>query len=301
MRERDSTALRWFGAEMRYVDDDGTPRALAVELRARGHFRRQSRNCAFPPLALRAARDVRDGSVLQGNPRLKVVTPCRPAAAEYQQYILIEYLLYRTLAVIQPVHHRTRLARITYRDSTERVQPVDVTAFFLEIDDEVADEHGLQLVDQKGALWDDVDGPTLDRLSLFEFWIGNTDWSLAGLHNIVLYRAPGGTHIPAAYDFDWSGAVNARYAFPNAMLGIRSVRQRLHRGPCRTAEQWAPTIAHYQERRAAVDSVWATPLAGLDDKVRRAAKEYLDQLWPILEDPRRFKRDIIDVCQKLGN
>ena len=301
MRERDSTALRWFDTEMRYTDDSGTARALDVRLRARGHFRRQARNCAFPPISLRATRDVRDGSILQGNPRLKIVTPCRPTVDEYQQYILVEYLLYRTLAVIQPVHHRTRLARITYRDSTDRVRPIEVTGFFLEIDEEVADEHKLELTEQKGALWADVDGPTLDRLSLFEFWIGNTDWSLGGLHNIVLYRNPDGDHIPVPYDFDWTGAVNARYAFPNATLGIRTVRERLHRGPCRTAEEWAPTIAYYQERRAAIDSVWAMPIEGLEDRTRRAAKAYLDQLWPILEDPRRFKRDVIDVCQKLGN
>jgi hypothetical protein len=301
VRERDSTSLRWFATDMRFADDSGTAQTLAVRLRARGHFRRQARNCAFPPLSLRADREVRDGSLLQGNPRLKIVTPCRPGSDEYQQYILAEYLLYRTLAVIQPVHHRTRLARITYRDSTDRVRPIEVTGFFLEVDEEVADEHKLALAEQQGALWADVDGPTLDRLSLFEFWIGNTDWSLAGLHNIVLYRDSSGTYIPVPYDFDWSGAVNARYSFPNAMLGIRSVRERLHRGPCRTAEQWAPTIAHYRERRAAIDSVWATPIPGLEDRTRRAAKEYLDQLWPILDDPRRFKRAVIDVCQKLGN
>jgi hypothetical protein len=56
VRERDSTELRWFGAEMSYADAKGTTRRVPVELRARGHFRRQARNCAFPPLYLRADR-----------------------------------------------------------------------------------------------------------------------------------------------------------------------------------------------------------------------------------------------------
>ncbi len=299
LRERDSTELRWFGTELAYADSTGI-RRVPVELRARGHFRRQARNCTFPPLFIRAERAARDSSILRGNPRLKIVTPCRPAVAEYQQYILLEYLLYRTYALVNEVHHRTRLVNITYRDSADRVRPIAVTAFLLEIEEEVADEHGIELVELTGAIWDDVKPEVLNRLSLFEFWIGNTDWSLGALHNITLFRDANG-HVPVAYDFDWSGAVNARYSFPQSTLGIRTVRERLHRGPCRTAEQWAPTLAHYQSIRASVDSVWAMPVAGLDPRKRADAKSYLDQLWPILGDARRFQRAVIDVCQKVGN
>lgn len=301
LRERDSTELRWFGAEMSYTDERGVARRVPTELRARGHFRRQARNCAFPPLYLRAGRTARDSSILQGNPRLKLVTPCRPSAEDYQQYILLEYLMYRTYPVINDVHHRTRLANITYKDSTDRVKPIVVTAFFLEVEEEVADEYDLKFSEQTGALFADVDSVSLDRLSLFEYWIGNTDWSLAALHNIELFRKQDGDYIAVAYDFDWSGAVNARYSFPNPTLGIRTVRERIHRGPCRTAEQWAPTIAHYKSKRAAIDSVWALPVAGLDPRRRADTKAFLDQLWPILDNPRQFGRVIVDVCQRQGN
>ena len=141
LRERDSTELRWFGAAMTYTDDKGVARNVPVELRARGHFRRQARNCFFPPLFLRANRESRDSTLLQGYPRVKITTPCRPEREEYQQYIYLEYLVYRSYAALDSVHHRSRLANITYRDSTDRVKPVTVTAFILEIEDEVADEH----------------------------------------------------------------------------------------------------------------------------------------------------------------
>ena len=301
VRERDSTELRWFGAEMSYADAKGTMRRLPVELRARGHFRRQARNCAFPPLFLRADRAARDSSILQGNPRLKLVTPCRPTADDYQQYIYVEYLTYRTYAIINPVHHRTRLAQITYRDSTDRVKPITVMAFFLEIEEEVADEAKLKFSEQTGAVFDDMEAEALNRLSLFEYWVGNTDWSLSALHNISLFQKPDGAYVPIAYDFDWSGAVNARYSFPSEKLGIRTVRERLHRGPCRTPADWAPIIAHFQSKRAAVDSLWSTPLAGLEPKRQADSKAFLDQLWPILSDPKRVERDLVKVCQKIGN
>ncbi len=300
-RERDSTRLRWFGAELKWTDSAGIEQSMPVELRARGHFRRQSNNCTFPPLFVRAAREVREGSIMQGNPRLKIVTPCRPASGDYQQYIFTEYQAYRSYAVIDSVHHRVRLANITYVDSTDRMRPISVTAFFMETDDEVGDEHNLKVTEQKGALWDAFDGPYLDRISLWEFAIGNTDWSVSGLHNIVLFQTESGGYRPVAYDFDWTGLVNPRYAFPNQTLGIRTIRQRLHRGPCRTAEQWAPTVAYFLANRAAIDSVWAAPLPGQDARRLTDAKRYLDEFWTVLEDPRRFKREVIDQCQPHGN
>lgn len=301
-RERDSTRLRWFGAELKWTDSAGSERSMPVEVRARGHFRRQSSNCTFPPLFIRAGREARDGSLLQGNPRLKIVTPCRPASADYQQYIFTEYQAYKSYAVLDSIHHRVRLATITYADSANRMRPITVTAFFMEVDEEVADEHKMEVFEQQGALWDVFDGPYIDRISLWEYAIGNTDWSVSALHNIVMFRsAETAAYRPVAYDFDWTGLVNPRYAFPNPSLGIRTVRQRVHRGPCRTAEQWAPTVAYFKERRAAIDAVWSAALPGQDPRRLAEAKAYLEEFWAVLDDPRRFKREVIDTCQPLGN
>ncbi|MEX2181020.1 MAG: hypothetical protein WD771_03205 [Gemmatimonadaceae bacterium] len=301
MRERDSTRLRWFGAEMRYTDETGAAVRVPVELRARGHFRRQSSNCAFPPLFLRAERAVRDSSILRGNPRVKIVTPCRTGSGDYQQYIFTEYQVYQTYALIDSVHHRTRLAAITYVDSAARVRPITVYAFFLEVADEVADEHELEHVEQPGVTWEFTLTEPINALSLFQYWIGNTDWSVAGLHNVAMFRTPDRMFRPVAYDFDWTGVVNPRYAFPNPRLGLSGMRERRHRGPCRTAAQWAPTVALFQRLRPAIDSIWSTPLPGQDARTLANAKRFLDQLWPVLDDPRAFKRELIDQCQPEGN
>lgn len=300
-RERDSLNLRWFGAEMRYQTGDSTSRAVPVELRARGHFRRQTQNCTFPPIYLRADRAARDSSILRGNPRLKLVTPCRPNSANYQQFIYTEYQLYKTYEKLDSIHHRTRLVKVTYVDSASRMRPVEVMGFFLEIAEEVADEHKLEYVETTGVTWEHIAPDVIDRISLFEYWIANTDWSVAGLHNISMLRTADALFRPVPYDFDWAGAVNATYARPNAFLGMTSTRQRRHRGPCRTAAAWAPTIAFFQARRAAIDSIWTMPAPGQDPRKLAESKRYLDELWPILEDPRKFKREIIDECQPQGN
>ena len=165
----------------------------------------------------------------------------------------------------------------------------------------MADENSLEFVETTGVTWDFLVPDVIERISIFEYWVANTDWSVAGLHNISMLRTPDAVFRPVAYDFDWSGAVNATYARPNTFLGMTSTRQRRHRGPCRSAAQWAPTIAHFMSKRAAIDSVLTMPAPGQDPKKLEETKRYLDELWPILEDPRRFKREFIDECQPEGN
>jgi len=49
------------------------------------------------------------------------------------------------------------------------------------------------------------------------------------------------------------------------------------------------------------DALHIGALAGLDPKRRDDSKAYLDQLWPILTDARRFERMVVNQCQKQGN
>lgn len=303
VRQRDSTQLEWFGATFTYADSAGE-RTIPVRLRARGHFRRQARNCTFPPLFVDVKGKDAQGTILQGNDRLKLVTPCRPGSAEYQQYLHLEYLVYRSYQILHPVHPRTRRVDVTYRDSAGRVPPVVVHAFLLEVDEEVAKEHDLVLMaDIKGALFADLHAPTLQSVALFQYLVGNTDWSVSAQHNIYLLQDSTGVIRPVAYDWDWTGVVNARYAFPDARFadqGIRRTTDRLHRGPCQPAEAWAPTVAHYQGKRAELDALWRG-YAGLAEPRRAEALRFLGAFWATLDDPRRFANEVVRRCEKEGN
>jgi hypothetical protein len=299
VRERDSTELAWFGGEFVYAKGDSSV-TVPVELRARGHFRRQRSNCDFPPLFVRGDKDVIEGTELQGNPRVKLVTPCRPGIDEYRQYILMEYGMYQAYALLNEKFPRTRLAAVTYRDSADRAKPLTVPAFFLETDAEVAKQYDLTLRENMlGARFRDMDTTTLQRLALFEVMMGAGDWSLGGLHNIYLLQDSAGVFFPVAYDWDFSGLINARYATPAPVLPIKRVTERHYMGPCYTPEQWAPTIAHFQSKREALDALWSD-IPGLEPKKQEQARKYLDSFWKILEDPKAFER-LTKTCRKEGN
>lgn len=300
VRERDSTKLNDFGAEMAYRDSAGTDVRIPVELRARGHFRRQSRNCAFPPVRWDAKRKDVEGTLFQGLTRLKITTNCRPGNDDYEQYILGEYALYRAYQLVSPLHFRTRLARITYKDSAQATPDVTAWAFLREDDDELSAQHKMPLLEQEGALFDDLDQKQLMTTTLFAYMIGNTDVSISALHNIVLLRDTTSFSIhPVLYDFDFSGVINTRYATPPPNLGIRRVTDRLHRGPCKSLEEWKPVFAHFLSQRAAIDSIYGSITAMSPGKAKDA-RGYLDEFWKTISDDRDAKRQIVDMCQKQG-
>jgi hypothetical protein len=180
VRERDSTKLNPYGAQMTYKDSGGKEVNLPVTLRARGHFRRQARNCHFPPIRWDAKREAVQGTLFQGLTTMKLTTSCRPGQEDYEQYILGEYAAYRAYALISPVHFRTRLARVTYKDSAKATADVTSWAFFIEDDGEMARQNKMKKVETKGALFEDVQEKQLMRTTLFEYMVGNTDVSISG-------------------------------------------------------------------------------------------------------------------------
>ena len=301
VRDRDSTKFAPHPATLTYrTDSAAAPRSFPVTLRARGHFRRQARNCSFPPLKLQFERKDARETLFQGNDDLKITTNCRPGNAEYEQYVLAEYALYRHYQAVSPKHFRTRLARITYHDSTNATPDVVSWAFFVEEDKEVAKRFASVLDESRGATFRDLDPTQLAITSLYEYMVANTDWSISGLHNISLLRDSTGIIHPVAFDFDWSGAVNTRYSFPDARLNIRSTTMRLYRGPCLDAATWQPVLARFTAARAATESLYDA-IPGIDPRRVRTVREFLGEFYRTIGDPKQAQKELSGSCLTAGN
>ena len=146
----------------------------------------------------------------------------------------------------------------------------------------------------------DVEPAPLPLLGLFEYFIGNTDWSISALHNIALLEDTTASIVPVAYDFDWTGAVDARYAFPDKALPIKSVTERLYRGNCPTPEQLTAAIDRFRSRHAAIDALFGQVPQLAPDRAKKM-KAYFDDFWKRLDDPKGFSKDIARDCLKGGN
>ncbi|MHB1312818.1 MAG: hypothetical protein ACYC3L_12450 [Gemmatimonadaceae bacterium] len=296
LRDRDSTKRVLHGAELTYKDSAGAVVRIPVGLRTRGHFRRLERNCDFPPLKLEITKEAARKTVFEGNRTLKVATNCRPGNAEYEQYILKEYAVFRMYQALTPWSYRTRLAHFTYADSAGKAKPVESWGFFVEDDGDLVQRRHVKKFETKGAYFDDLEPTKTGCMSLFAYMIGNTDWSVGALHNVTLLRDSLAVIHPVPFDFDWSGAVDARYAFPDKSLPIRNVKERTWRGDCRNAEAMAPIFQRFLSRRAAMDSV-PLGIAAMTPATREKMSRYFAEFWPLLRDPKQAVSIFSRTCK----
>ncbi|MGI9140942.1 MAG: hypothetical protein ACR2GJ_07535 [Gemmatimonadaceae bacterium] len=288
-------AARYHAGRLTYADTGAAPIAIPLRVRARGHWRRA--NCEMPPVLLNFWTDSSKKTLFARLDRGRLVMHCRNADP-YEQYVLQEFQLYRVYNLLTPFSHRARLARVTYVDSASGRQTAMRYGFILEDDDDMAERNGAKQLELKGAKSGDLDPYTDALVGVFQYLIGATDWSVSGLHNVQLVTQSDGVARAIAYDFDWSGAVNASYAKPDYRLPITSVRQRLFRGYCAPPEEFARVFELFNEKKPAIYALYSDHLGQLmDPVVARRTLEYFDDFYKTINDPRRAA-ELIRSCRQ---
>jgi hypothetical protein len=292
-RDREPTSTKTYPATLVVAGATGVEASIPLQIRTRGHSRRKPTTCTFAPLRLEFVSNP-VGTVFEGQRNLKLGTHCRDLG-DYEQYVFREYAVYRIFNVLTPRSFRARLAQVRYVNARNQKLIAERAALLLEDDDDVARRLEGRAVDQRGVSFRRADADTVNLMMVFEYMIGNTDMSMLALHNIRLVRAATGIVYPVPYDFDYSGLVNTRYSVPDPRLGLNSVRSRLYRGPCRTADELEPLFGRLRDARTDVMAVYDT-IPGIKPGYVRQAREYLDQFYRTLDRPSSIKRAFIDGC-----
>jgi len=230
-KDRNPTSTKMFPATIQVTKSKGAQVSFDLQIRTRGHVRRNFQTCEFAPLRLEFPKDKdkTKGTIFEDQTALKLGTHCRSNAL-FEQYVLREYAAYRLFNLVTPRSFRARLARVTYVDAATSKPLGTKYGMFIEDDDDVAKRLEGRLTEQRVALAR-IDRDALTLMTLVEYLIGNTDLSVSQQHNVRLVQTPGGPVYTVPYDFDYSGLVDAVYAIPAKGLGITSVRERLYRGP----------------------------------------------------------------------
>ena len=284
----------WRPATISYSGPDGNPVTVPIKARTRGIWR--LRMCDFPPLRLNFAGETSKGTIFDKLDKPKLVSYCQDNDL-YEQYIIQEYQLYRIYQLLTPMSHKARLLRFAYADSGSGRIRARRYGFVMEELGAVAARLGGKVMEQKGAGASDLDAFQDALFGVFEYMIGNTDFSVAGLHNVELFFTADGTVMPIAYDFDFAGAVNARYSVPDSSLKIPNVRQRLFRGYCADAESYAKVFALFKEKKNEIYALYTDPIGKLMDRGRvRETLKYFDEFYETIDNPRQAQRSIIEAC-----
>ena len=275
---------------------DGSSDSIAVQLRTRGHWRLQRRNCGFPPLRVNVGTRGATGTLFEDQDKLKLVVHCQ-GRARYEQYVLQEYLAYRVYNLLTPASFRVRLARVTYvdtgRDSSRRTK----WAFFLEDEDRLLARIGATIIDE-GEIemhQDLLDYEQATLFAMFQYLIGNVDWSVSARHNVVTVAYAGSQPIAIPHDFDWSGVVNASYASPPPNAPIRRLTDRLFVSPCRRESDFQAAFSLLREKRQAIDDLY-TSRSELEEEQRRRVRRYYDKFYETIDDSRRVEREFVRGC-----
>jgi hypothetical protein len=138
-------------------------------------------------------------------------------------------------------------------------------------------------------------------MSLFQYMIGNTDYSIARLHNVIMLDDVRSVRYTVPFDFDYAGLVGAHYAVPAKDLGLPSVRDRMYRGPCRTEAEFDEALKPFRERQAELLALPATLTQyGLTDGQRRDAEKYLNEFFELISRPDKVRKVFITDCRPIA-
>lgn len=305
-RPRETEDCGFTPTTLEYVAGPGQAGTLPVQVKVRGGWRSLTRNCAVPLLWVQFDPAAAVGTPFEGQDLLPLTTHCGKGASieystqavrrsDFEQYLLREYLGHRVYNGLSELSLRTRLARVRYRESSALGRPPAHYGFFTEHFDALASRAGAERPERGSFEADSLDAQSAAVLALFQFMIGNTDWSIARERNTLLLLRDG-RQLPVPYDLDMSGLVDAHYAGPAPGLPIDGVRDRYFLGYCQPGTDWDALLTHFLDAR---DRVLAMPgtIPGLSRKSLRAATRFLEGFYAILANPEAWQGQVVTACQ----
>lgn len=296
-RDRDEKNNRYRAGQLTIADGAGAMRSFEVGLKSRGLSRLTMGMCNFSQLFVRFEESDRSETPFADQQVVPLVTHCK-SSARYEQYLLQEFLAYRTYRLLTDISLRTRLARITYVDANEQRKNLVRHAFFVEHFDQLAE----RLVRDIASIGDFdplvANSYDMGLMDVFQFMIGNTDWSVVHQHNVLLLRGTDGEIAPLPFDFDWTGVVDASYAYPGDEIRINSVRQRLYRGVCLEPETMQKVFSRFAATKEQIYELYQHQGELARGQLKKTLR-YYDDFYEILATPGERQKKILDACRRL--
>ena len=287
--------------KFRFEAEDGSAIEFDVAVRTRGKNRRDRKTCGFPPMRLNFKKSQTKDTLFDKQDKVKLVTHCETGSRRYEQAVLSEYLAYRVLNLLTDVSYRARLLRVTYVYS-DRDREIETYAILLENKERLGKRLGADSVAVERVAVGDVRPADLNLTSVFQFFLGNTDFSPIAsapgeecCHNQALLAPEDGLYFTVPFDFDRTGWVNAEHATPNPRFRLSSVRQRLYRGRCVNNEYLRATLQLFRDRRGDIEAL-IDEHEELRPATRRHLHDFSDDFYTIIDNPDRVERRIVKSC-----
>lgn len=268
---------------------------LDVKLRARGKSRRMM--CDFPPLKLKFSKDDLKANGLEPFNDFKLVTHCRQDDPVAVTLVMREYLIYQMFNQLTPYSFKAKLVHITYKNTGASFRKTKQLGIIIEDAESLAARNGCQTMEQKVISLDSLHRNQERINSVFQYMIGNADWSYMMARNTELIQQPDGQIVPVPYDFDYAGMVKAPYARANAALGQASVLDRVFLGISKTPIELNPIFSYFKKKRPELEKT-VDSFEELDRESRLEMLAYLEEFFNIINTKERVELEMLGRNQR---
>ncbi len=261
----------------------------AIEIAPRGVTRRAL--CALPPIKLRFRSTETDSAETD---ELKIVSNCFDSP-EGDALVAKECLAYQLYNLLTDESLQVKPARLQFRGTDGKLTTPHF-AYFLEPFTATAERLKAKPLKSKNFNPQLLRDTAYDRICLFQYMLGNTDWNSYNGHNFKAFSV-GDRYLTATpYDFDYSGFVDAPYSTPPANLPIKTVRDRYYFGFCRPAAAFQPVLNHFQAKKGRLlQHIAEYPY--LDAPACQRVAEYVTSFFEILDEPLRWRAALFGRCR----
>ena len=287
---------QYHSATLQYKADLNTIN-IPIKIKTRGHFRKISSNCKYPPILLNFKKSsIPKSSIFEGQDKVKLVTPCQG-----EKYVIHEYLVYKLYNLITPRSFKARLVKVIFQDTVKNKSSIPYYGILMEEEKQMAKRNQSSSLEKIGLRPEGTQKEDFLKMAVFEYMIGNTDWSVQFQQNIMLITTDS-TSLPITipYDFDHAGIVRAPYAKPAPELQLSSTLQRRYRGYC--IPEMNQFTAVFETFNRLKDDFYAlydgNPL--LSGRYQSQTLKFLDRFYETINDPKKVREAFSYPCDRSG-
>ncbi len=266
--------------------DTGTL-VVEAEVKTGGNFRKDPRNCKYPPLRVDPKGKSAKGTLFQGQGTMKLITICQDP-----NYVLKEYLAYRIYNLMTDSSYQVRLSKVVFEDIAGRIPAETNWALWVESEKHLAQRLDMERFEDDSVIHrPSVSASCWARVCVFQYIIGNTDWDLPLKKNVTVLSHAGICHV-VPFDFDWSKWVDAAYT---GLKDDPSFEHRSFRGKGLSREVVDAVLTEVVAlRETLVEEVKSCK--SLPSEHRKEIVEYLDVFFKSAENPKTREELFLSRC-----
>jgi hypothetical protein len=183
-----------------------------------------------------------------------------------------------------------QLAKVRYVDSQKKLPDLQRFGFLIENENELAGRLSGRILEEEHGPVKSIDKAQYKLFTVFQYMVGNTDWSLNNRHNAMLIL-PQESELPmpfpVPYDFDFSGMVDAPYAVPHYTMPIASVKERFFQWRGDQKEDFSDVFALFSSKKEQMLQMCRT-FEPLNAECRAGVVSYLESFYELLEKPEQI-------------